>query len=192
MSGAVTTLDDMRQGRNNPGIVRAGDVVFVFGGWLQGQRFKSGEKFSLQTYKWTSFQHDMESERHQFNPTIHEQTIYLAGGYESTVIETFSVSEERFATLPITLPDERATLCLVTNGELVIMQGRTLFRWHIKAKKMLETKTLSMDLIDSDVSPILVGSMVYFSNVYAFETKIIALDLGNMSLIQIHTIEHTS
>lgn len=125
-TGEVTSLPNMRTAREEAGMLRYEDWIYVFGGYAtgnykdpRGANLSSAEAMRLPTQEvWTALP-NMQESRRRVTPCLWRSLIYLSGG-ENTSIEAFNPTQRTYSLLSISLPeDSDASLCLKNDSLLV-------------------------------------------------------------------------
>lgn len=125
-TGEITSLPDLLRAREEAGLIRLQDWVYVFGGYAtgdymdkRGADLKSAEAISLpELQMWTALP-KMHERRRRLTPCLWQALIYLCGG-DNTSIESFNSKQNTYFLLAITLPEENnASLCVI-NDLLVV------------------------------------------------------------------------
>jgi hypothetical protein len=192
-SGSICDLGDMNQGRANAGLVYLDRALYIFGGAGQGDTgHSSAEKYSFdQGAAWRSISAQMADSRWQFNPAGYQQIIYIAGGYFSQKVETFHTIHETFRIIPLSLPKSFATIVLVHNNELLVIQETTLTRWRISSDSA-QQQSINLKLGESNTCPQTYGNRVFFNEERDNSCDILVLELDSMSVVKVDGLKNGS
>lgn len=125
-TGGIANLPDLLIAREEAGLIRYQDWVYVFGGYAtgdcmdkRGADLKSAEAISLPRLEaWTALP-KMHKRRRRLTPCLWQAIIYLCGG-DNNSMEGFKCAQNIYFLLPILLPEENnASLCVI-NDHLVV------------------------------------------------------------------------
>jgi len=193
-SGDVVFLPEMPTARGNPGIAFINNVLYVLGGFNgAGTDLDTGEKLDLQTKQWTKLRNRMINTRFQFTPFPHNRTIYIAGGWHTTAVEAFDLSSETFTALPLVLPKQFGTVCLVYNNELVVLQDQRVIRWPLNSRSgNTQSQSQNLSIKDSNVVVQILGSKAYYSNEYNRKCEVHELDLTTWQVSKVADLSNGS
>jgi hypothetical protein len=193
-SGDVVFLPEMPTARGNPGIAYVNNILFVFGGFIDGGRHHdTGEKLDIQAKQWTKLRNRMANTRFQFTPFAYMRTIYIAGGWHTTAVEAFDIPSEAFSTLPLVLPKPFGTICLVYNNELIVLQDQRIIRWPLSSRSGdTQGRSHSMSVKDSNVVVQILGSKAYYSNEYKNQCEVHELNMATWEVNKVAALSNSS
>lgn len=191
-NGSIYDLGNLNQGRGNSGLVYVDRSLFVFGGTGQDDaKLATAEKYSFDQGNWKAISARMADGRSQFNPAVNQQIIYIAGGYHSQKVETFHIVQETFRAIPLTLPKSFATIALVHDNELLILQESTLTRWRISSDSA-QQQSINAKLGESNTCPQTFGNKVFFNEERDNSCDILVLELGSMTVTKVDSLKNGS
>ena len=124
---------DMSEPRNSPGVIRAYDFVYVFGGYTGRLITASSEKFSITHRDWKQLP-DMNSPRVYFSPALYNNDIYLCDPATQSTLSSFNIITETYTVHSVTIPTvpTNASVSFIAGEELfVVMLPCTVFRWRL-------------------------------------------------------------
>lgn len=184
-TGSIYDLGDLNQGRASSGLVYTDKSLYVFGGTGQaGVKLPTAEKYSFDQGTWRLIAAQMSDGRSQFNPAIHQQIVYIAGGYFSQKVETFHIVHETFRLIPLVLSKAFATIALVHNNELLILQETTVTRWRLNSDSA-QQQSINLTLGESNTCPQTYGNRVFFNEEKDNSCDVLVLELESMNVIKV-------
>ena len=167
-TGQITSLPDLLKVREEAGLIRFQDWVYVFGGYATGKYMdkrgadlKSAEAISLPRLEaWTALP-KMYERRRRLTPCLWRTLIYLCGG-DNTSIESFDCSQKTYFLLSISLPEENnASLCVISDqlavfsANFVSKISQNVSEFAITSKRHEKVASLSL------CPPVLWHNLVY-------------------------------
>lgn len=132
VSAQQIRLLDMYEKRFGHGTLHDGRSVYVFGGSGTGSQIAQCEAFHLQTRQWRRLA-NMTTPRDFFNPCLYSCFVYIFGGRKTNLCEKYSIGENRFYPLGITMPVSGQCCSAVNSSSVVIVQRKYTARWRFEA-----------------------------------------------------------
>lgn len=134
----LISLPPLSTSREDAGIAKVKDLVYVFGGYnAAGESLRSCEKMQLSNKHWTQM-NNMAYPRVGFTPCYFRSLLYLISSSVMSLgkVETFNQETEIFALFPVSLPSQVKlnlwSVAFIANGELCLMTwGQQMARLKI-------------------------------------------------------------
>jgi len=177
----LRALPTMCTPRDGPGLAKAGDWVYVFGGWDNHYDLNLCEKFSVEEKQWRPLG-SMHQPRSHFTPCSFRRLIYLLCtiSKDHRAMESFDSQTEVFALLPLALPLQLELGCcsvaFVADGELYLLTGyKQMVRWKIDSEREFRLFSTNREC-GSTQSPRILDSRVLIANDYYGQVEKFSLE----------------
>ena len=174
----------MKLPRNCPGVIKAGDFVYIFGGFIGGFITRESEKFSITTRSWTKIP-EMDQTRVYFTPALHLNEIYLCDASSHPSISSFNITTETYTVYSSFIPaiNTNASVSFIVDGELIVaLNNHSCLKWSLGSSEPCTAVSYSQRKGQgfSCTETVQVGRVVYWADYNA--KKIVSFELDTLRL----------
>ena len=131
-TSTLTTEAPMCTSRNSPGVIKACDYIYVFGGVVDNFPLTSSEKFNISTRQWSQIP-DMDLPRYCFIPTVYRWDIYLYSAFTHPELTSFNIHTQTYTPYPVPsiATAMYVSVAFIVDTDLYIVGNMHVLKWVI-------------------------------------------------------------